>query len=98
MGLFQHLEGEAAILIENGVYKQVDVYARDGYLYGKVNGGFVRLNADGSTTKAKCRLNHLDFSGPLAMDNLGRLCDPAIRKNTKALPERTQLLLTAGSD
>lgn len=74
MGLFQQVEGEAAILVHNGVYKQVDVYSRDGYLYGKAAGGFVRLNADASTTKAAMRLDTLTWTGTLHRDALGRLC------------------------
>lgn len=76
MGLFQEVEGEAAVLVENGVYKQVPVYKRDGYLYAKIGGGFVRLFADGSTTKAKCRLDTLTWDNPKALgkDTLGKLC------------------------
>lgn len=48
--------------------------ARDGYLYGKLGSGFVRLYADGATTKAKCRIVHLSWTGSLFRDTLGRLC------------------------
>lgn len=34
MSFFKQVEGEAAVLVENGVYKQVDLYTRDGYLNG----------------------------------------------------------------
>ncbi len=74
MGLFQEKEGDVAIVVENGVYKQVPVYVRDGYIYAKVNGGFVRIMADGATTKAKMRVDNLLWEGELARDNLGRLC------------------------
>lgn len=76
MGLFQQVEGEAAIIVENGVYRQCDIYQRDGYLYAKVGSGFVRLMADRSTTKAKCRLDTLTWTGDLHRDSLGRLCRP----------------------
>lgn len=84
MSFFQEIEGEAAVLVENGVYKQVPLYSRDGYLYAKVGGGFVRLMADGVTTKAKLRLDTLSWTGPLYRDGLGRLCSPDV-KGVKAV-------------
>lgn len=74
MSFFQEIEGEAAVLVNNGVYIQVPLYVRDGYLYAKVGGGFVRLMADGATTKAKLRLDFMSWTGPLCRDGLGRLC------------------------
>lgn len=76
MGFFKYVEGEAAILVENGVYRQVDLYTRDGFLYAKTSGGFVRLLADGSTTKAKMRLDRMSWTGALHRDMFGRLCTP----------------------
>lgn len=77
MAFFQKVEGDAAIIVENGVYKQVDLYTRDGHYYVATGGGFLRLFADGSTTKAKCRLDFLSLSGELLYkDSLGRLCTP----------------------
>lgn len=74
MSFFQEIEGEAAVLVENGVYRQVPIYTRDGYLYAKTGGGFVRLMADGATTRAKMRLDFLSFEKPLYRDGMGRLC------------------------
>lgn len=84
MSFFKQVEGEACVLVENGVYRQCDVYTRDGYLYGKLGSGFVRLHADGATTKAKCRLVHLSWTGGLYRDVLGRLCtgDAAVAKTS----------------
>lgn len=86
VSFFREVEGEAAIVVHNGVYRQVPVYTRDGYLYAKVGSGFVRLNADGSTTKHQVRLDFLSWTGPLHKDNLGRLCLPEVPKS-KRLPE-----------
>ena len=47
MGLFTKCDGDQAVLINNGVYKQVDVYERDGLLYAAIAGGYVRLKYDG---------------------------------------------------
>lgn len=73
MAFFKQVEGEAAILVSNGIYKQVDVYIRDGALYAKDGGGFVRLYADGATTKSRTRLDTLSWEGTLYRDRLGRL-------------------------
>ncbi len=72
---FKELEGEAAVLVDNGVYRQVPIYTRLGFLYAKTGAGFVRLMADGSTSKAKMRLETIS-TNELARDNLGRLCQP----------------------
>lgn len=93
MSFFQEIEGEAAVLVENGVYRQVPLYTRDGFLYAKTGAGFVRLMADGATTKAKMRLDYMSFEKPLFRDALGRLCTADV-KGAKALePAKAQLLL-----
>lgn len=74
-GFFQEIEGEAAVLVERGVYRQVALYQRGGYLFARLaGGGFVWLMSDGSTTKAHLRLDALSFEGALYRDALGRLC------------------------
>lgn len=65
MSFFKEVEGEAAVLVIGGVYSQVPLYTRDGYLYAKYGSGFVRLMADGATTKAKLRLDFMSFDGAL---------------------------------
>ncbi len=92
MSFFQEIEGEAAVLVNNGVYQQVPLFTRDGYLYAKVGGGFVRLLADGSTTKAKTRLDFMSWTGPLCRDALGRLCTKDVPA-AKALGADAQKLL-----
>lgn len=94
MSFFKQVEGEAAVLVENGVYKQCDLFTRDGYLYAKVSGGFVRLMADGSTSKAKCSLNFMSSGAPLA-SRLGRLCVEGTVGATALPPPAVQKLLGA---
>lgn len=96
MGFFQQVEGEAAVLVENGIYRQCDLYTRDGFLYAKAAGGFVRLMSDGSTTKAKLRLDHMTWSGPLHRDALGRLCAPM--PGSKALDDTKRILLLGAAE
>lgn len=93
MSFFQHVEGEAAIVVENGVYRQVDLYTRDGFLYAKTAGGFVRLMQDGSTTKARLRLDYMTWSGPLCRDSMGRLCTPEASGARELEAPKQQLLL-----
>ena len=33
MSFFKKVEGDAAVLVANGVFKQVDLYTRDGYVF-----------------------------------------------------------------
>lgn len=95
MGLFIESEGDAAVISMGGVYKQVEVYTRDGYVYAKANGGFVRLLADGSTSKSNCRLDHLVTDMPLFRDAFGKLCTSTVT-GAKPLP-REQATLLLGS-
>lgn len=87
MGLFVESEGDVAILQEKGTYRQVPIYTRNGYFFAKLGSGFIRLNADASTSKSTVRLETLDIAsgGQLAADNMGRLCDPAIVPGAKPL-------------
>lgn len=89
MSLFVQSEGDSAIVVENGVYKQCDLYTRDGYFYVKLGGGFARLNVDGSTSKPKLRLDFIDTTKALYRDNIGRLCDHG---NMLTLEVATRLL------
>jgi hypothetical protein len=101
MGLFMPCEGDVAILIENGVFKQVPLYMRNGYYFAKLGGGFVRLNADGSTSKATARLDTMTTEAipSLGVDPMGRLCDIDAVPGAKGLPQQaTQKLLGIESE
>jgi hypothetical protein len=52
MGLFVQSEGDVAVIVNNGVYKQVPLFVRDGLLYAAYGGGYIRLKEDGSTDRA----------------------------------------------
>lgn len=73
MSNFKALEGDTAILCRDGVYTPVDLYTWGGALFAKIAGGYVRLRADGTTSKDKTRLVHLETEYPLFRDRLGRL-------------------------
>lgn len=93
MGLFKQSEGDSAILVVNGVYKQVPVYIRDELLYANHSGGFIRLNMDGSTSQPKVRLDHLDFEGAVHRDPMGRLCRPSPDRKSKPLIDTVEQAL-----
>ena len=87
MSGFNKLEGEFAITVSNGVYKQVDVYERNGYLYVAQGSGFIQINHTGGTTSPKVRLDELNIETPIAMSKLGRLC----LKDHAGIPEQKPL-------
>lgn len=90
---FKQIEGEAAILASGGVYRQAEIYERNGYLFAKFGSGFVRLCADGSTSKAKMRLEAISSDGDLCRDSLGRLCRPTVDGAKKIDSELQQKML-----
>lgn len=92
MGMFQQSEGDTVTVVERGVYRQTDLYTRNGYLYAKVGVGFVRLYADGSTSKHTCRIDEVSYEGRLYSDKFGKLCDPSV-EGAKALPSERETLL-----
>lgn len=91
MGLFVECNGDVAVIHSKGVYKQVPLYMRNGYFYAKANGGFIKLNSDGSTSHPGVRLETMTVENipALATDALGRLCDYGIVKGA-TLMEQTK--------
>jgi hypothetical protein len=83
MGLFQKTE-ETAIISVNGLFRQCEVYTWDGWLFAKYPGGYIRLHADGSTSKPNVTIRQLHWNGPLSKDTFGRLAKPEV-PNTKLL-------------
>lgn len=89
-GMFKLIDGEVAVIVEGGVYKEAPLAIRNnGELYVKAKGGFVRLNADGTTSVgSKCRLDTLALDTPLYKDRFGKLCvaEAKDRKPIEAAP------------
>lgn len=92
MTFFKELEGDAAVLSIGGVFKQAPLFTLDGHLFAQAAGGFVRLAADGSTSKAKMRIVKLVTDAKLYRDPHGRLTVENGPK-TKPLPEEKRQLL-----
>lgn len=95
MSLFKQIEGDSVVLTIGGVYKPADLYTRDGYLFAAHAGGYVRLYANGSTSKDKCGIDTLLFEKPLHVDKLGRLCDASVT-GAKAIDAPKLKALTNG--
>lgn len=86
-------EGQVAIIVKNGVFQQVPLFTRNGFLFAKVGSGFVRLASNGSTSQPSTRIEALIFDGELFRDSLGRLCDGSVSGAKLVAPSETQLLL-----
>lgn len=95
MSLFKQIEGDSVVLATGGVYKVANLYTRNGYLFAAHAGGYVRLYANGSTSKDKCGIDTLLFEKPLHADAFGRLCDGSVA-GAKALEAPKVALLTNG--
>lgn len=94
MSLFKELEGDVAIVVSGGIFKQVKLFTRNGFLFAAVAGGYVRLKADGTTSKDKLRLEHIETELPLFKDRIGRLGTEQM-PNAQALGRSEAPLLAA---
>jgi hypothetical protein len=92
MGLFQELEGDCAVIIVKGVYKQCPLYTRNGYLYAKTSGGFVKLMSDASTSQPSVRVETLVLEQDLKVDGMGRLMVGTERGKLLEGPRKSKLL------
>mgnify|MGYP006908287149 FL=1 len=73
--LFKQVDGDSVVVVQGGVFKVCDLYERnDGELYAKYGGGFIRLHANGATSKQGASVNALVSDLPLTRDQFGRLC------------------------
>jgi hypothetical protein len=71
--MFRKLEGDSAVLKSNGVLTVVDLYEWRGELYAAVGKGYIRVNANGTTSKDRTALEHIRTDVPLFADRFGRL-------------------------
>lgn len=95
MSLFKQIEGDSVVLIVGGVFKVADLYERNGYLFAAHAGGYIRLYANGSTSKDKCGIDTLLFEKPLHADRFGKLCDASVT-GAKAIDAPKLKALTNG--
>lgn len=79
--LFHQIPDGVAILQSGGVYKQVDLYERAGYIYAKWGSGFVGLRSSSKGTSHP-RVLWVELEGITPhYDDLGRMTkSPTIRR------------------
>lgn len=71
--MFKKLEGDTALLRQGGVYKPAELYTFNGGLFAKTAGGYVRLRANGTTSRDGIAVEHMEYEGELYSDRFGRL-------------------------
>jgi hypothetical protein len=71
--MFKQIQGQSAVVKNRGVYRTCDLYEFRGQLFVKFGSGFVRLNANGSSSVDGLSLDLLAYEGPLFQDKFGRL-------------------------
>lgn len=94
MSFFKEIVGEGAVTVERGVFRQVKVYERDGYLYVATNSGYARVMADGSTSKGLLQIDFMTLPDDLQLaQRLGRLCIEGTRGASPLAPSAATKLL-----
>ena len=71
--MFTEIAGAQALLKQGGVFKPAKLYKFNGALFAAAAGGYVRLYADGATSKDKLNFGELHYDGPLTKDRFNRL-------------------------
>lgn len=80
---FREIEGAFVVLTTKGVYKPVPIYERNGFLWAKSSGGYIKLMSNGSSSKDGVRIDELSLDDPLYQTQLGYL---AVKPLPKAVP------------
>lgn len=60
MRFFSKIPEGQAIVLNGGVYRQVEIAVRDGKIYAKHGGGWVRLSKGGATSHQRVRWHEID--------------------------------------
>lgn len=71
--MFKKLDGDTAMIRKGGGYRPCDLYEWLGGLYVKMGSEYIRLRANGTTSKDGVTLEHLEYDGPLYADKFSRL-------------------------
>jgi hypothetical protein len=96
MSLFSKLDGDQVVLINDGVWKQADVYVRNGVLFAAMSGGFIRLMHDGATSKPKVRIDALVMDNKLYRGPHGQLGIEPLEGWQPLAKDKKQRLIGAG--
>lgn len=71
--MFARLEGDSVLLWNRGVFKVADLWTFEDGLYASAAGGYIRLYANGGTSRAGVVVKKLVTSQKLWVDTYGRL-------------------------
>lgn len=71
--MFTEITGAQVLLKQGGVFKPAKLYNMGGALFAASSGGYIRLYANGSTSKDKVHFGERHFDGALTQDRFGRL-------------------------
>jgi hypothetical protein len=74
--MFTPITTGVVILCCNGLYRQCDAFERNGELYAKAFGGFVRLLGGRTTTRANTHNIEVNLPTGYAFSALGKLTVP----------------------
>lgn len=96
--MFEELSGDQICLVIGGVYVPCPVFQRpNGDLFARYKGGYVRLYANGATSKDRLKVEVLHTERPLFVDKFGRLGLIA-GPGREALPHAATLALTGADE
>lgn len=71
--MFKKMNGDQALLVAKGTFKEADLFEFQGGLFAKHGSGYVRLKANGSTSKPGVDFCHLETEAELWSDPFGRI-------------------------
>ena len=74
--MFTPIVTGVVILCRNGLYRQCDAFERNGELYAKSFGGFVRLLGGNTTTLTNCRSIEVNLPAGYVFNAFGKLTVP----------------------
>jgi len=72
--MFAELHGDRALLRSGGVYRIAKLYILGDSLFAAYGAGYVRLYANGSTSRPKTSVDRMHTLVRLGADKHGRLC------------------------
>lgn len=71
--MFKKIDDAEAVIVERGVFRPAEAYTRDGAVFVKAKGGFVRVKQDMSTSHPDVKLDAFHYDGPLFLGQFGRI-------------------------
>lgn len=92
------LEGDTAIIRQGGVFKPADLYEWQGNLFAKAGGGYVRVLANGTTSKDGLEMVHVATDVQLYVGKFDRIAVEAGPGRKKIGLSSDGVLLLSGAN